>query len=172
VAGSSLQDIAAIAEIIGVLTIVTGLVFGLFQLRAHRIQQRNAVATSLSKTFYNTDFAKSVVLLHQLPDGAGADAINEAGPEFLEAAVVVCTSFETMGLLVYKRIAPFDLVMDLAGGMCRSMYRKLEQWILERRETQGQPSWAEWFEWLATQADKHKDEQTLSRNDVSKWRPR
>ena len=38
-----------------------------------------------------------------------------------------------MGLLVYRRIAPFDLVMDLAGGMSRSMYRKLENWILDRR---------------------------------------
>jgi hypothetical protein len=168
----SLQDIAAVAEIIGVLTIVSGLAFGIFQLRAHRIQQRNAVATSLAKTFYNTEFAKSVVLLHQLPDGASADEINDASPEFREAAVVVCTSFETMGLLVYRRIAPFDLVMDLAGGMSRSMYRKLQNWILDRRENQDQPSWAEWFEWLANLADQYKDEQTLSRGEVARWRPR
>lgn len=168
----NLQDIAAVAEIIGMLTIVTGLVFGIFQLRAHRVQQRNAVATSLAKTFYNTEFAKSVVLLHQIPDGAAASEINDAGPEFAEAAVVVCTSFETMGLLVYRRIAPFDLVMDLAGGMSRSMYRKLENWILDRRVNQNQPSWAEWFEWLATLADKHKDEKTLGRKDVARWRPR
>ena len=94
------------------------------------------------------------------------------GLRFREAAVVICTSFETMGLLVYRRIAPFDLVMDLAGGMSRSMYRKLENWILDRRENQDQPSWAEWFEWLAKLADQYKDEQTLSRGEVVHWRPR
>jgi len=172
VSALTLQDIAAVAEIIGVLTIVSGLIFGIFQLRAHRVQQRNAMATSLAKTFYNTEFAKSVILLHQLPDGTSADAINSAGPEFAEAAAVICTSFETMGLLVYKRIAPFDLVMDLAGGMSRSMYRKLENWILDRRQNQHQPSWAEWFEWLAKLADGYKDEQTLNRKDVARWRPR
>jgi hypothetical protein len=165
------QDVAAIAEIIGMLTIVTGLVFGIFQLLAHRIEQRNAVATSLAKTFYNAEFARSAILLHRIPDGAVADAINDAGPEFTGAAVVICTSFETMGLLVYRKIAPFGLVMDLAGGMSRSMYRKLDRWIADRRKTLSQPSWAEWFEWLATLAENHKDELKISRKEVANWRP-
>ena len=42
--------------------------------------------------------------------------IRALGREYEEAAITVCTSFETMGLLVYKRIAPMDLVLDLAGG--------------------------------------------------------
>ncbi len=167
----NLQTIAAIAEVIGVLTIVTGLVFGIIQLRAHRIQQRNAVATSLAETFYNPDFSRAVVLLHKLPDGADSTAFREAGPEYEEAAVIVCTSFETMGLLVFRKIAPFDLVMDLAGGMAASMFRKLENWIAAKRQDQNQPSWAEWFEWIAKLAETYKDENTLSHSDVANWRP-
>ena len=167
----NLQTVAAIAEVIGVVTIVTGLVFGIIQLRAHRIQQRNAVATSLAKSFYSPDFAKAVLLLHEVPDGADGDMIRNAGAEFEQAAVMVCTSFETMGLLVYRKIAPFDLGMDLAGGMSASMFRKLENWIIDKREVQNQPSWAEWFEWIAKLAEAYKDENTLSQAEVAKWRP-
>ena len=169
--GLTLNQMAAIAEIIGACTILTGLLFGAYQIRAHRIQQRNAVATSLAKTFYSPEFAKAVLLLHKLPDGADAEMVIQGGPELEEAAVIVSTSFETMGLLVYKKIAPFDLVMDLAGGMSASMFRKLENWIIAKREIQNQPSWAEWFEWIAKLAVTYKDENTLSQSEVASWRP-
>lgn len=167
----TLESVAAIAEIISVVTIVSGLIFGLFQLRAHRVQQRNAVATSLARTFYNTEFARAALLLQQLPDGADADDLRGRGREFEDAAVIVCTSLETMGLLVYRRIAEFQIVMDLAGGLAASMHRKLAGWIATTREEQNQPSWAEWFEWLATMSSKHKDEYTISRAEVANWRP-
>jgi len=167
----TLQSVAAVAEIVGVVTIVSGLVFGVFQLRAHRIQQRNAVASGIAKTFYNTEFARAALLLHQLPDGASSEELRSKGPGFEDAAVVICTSFETMGLLVYRRIADFDIVMDLAGGMAASMFRKLEGWVRTKREEQKQPSWAEWFEWLATMSNSHKDEKATSRTDAANWRP-
>jgi len=167
----TLESVAAVAEIIGVVTIVSGLIFGVFQLRAHRIQQRNAVATSLAKTFYNTEFARAALLLHQLPDGASDEELRSRGPEFEVAAVIICTSFETMGLLVYRRIAEFEIVMDLAGGMAASMFRKLEGWIKRKREEVNQPSWAEWFEWLATMSGKYKDEYRITRAEVADWKP-
>ena len=167
----TLESVAAVAEIIGVATIVSGLVFGIFQLRAHRIQQRNTVASNIAKTFYNTEFARAALLLHQVPDGASYEELRSKGPEFEDAAVVICTSFETMGLLVYRRIAEFEIVMDLAGGMAGSMFRKLEGWIKVKREEQNQPSWAEWFEWLAGMSGKHKDEYRISRAEVANWKP-
>ena len=167
----TLDSVAAVAEIIGVVTIVSGLVFGIFQLRAHRIQQRNAVANNLAKTFYNTEFARAALLLHQVPDGASYEEVHSKGPEFEEAAVIICTSFETMGLLVYRRIAEFDIVMDLAGGLAASMFRKLEGWIKRKREVVNQPSWAEWFEWLATMSGKYKDEYRMTKAEVANWKP-
>jgi hypothetical protein len=150
---------------------VSHLVFGVFQLRAHRIQQRNAVANNLAKTFYNTEFARAALLLHRGPDGASYEEVHSKGPEFEEAAVVICTSFETMGLLVYRRIAEFDIVMDLAGGLAASMFRKLEGWIKGKREVVSQSSWAEWFEWLATMSIKCRDEYRITKAEVANWKP-
>jgi len=159
-----------IAEIIGGLSIVTGLAVGWFQVRHHRAQQRNAVAINLAQTFYNRDFAQSIALMQNVPDGASLQEIRAMGREYEEAAITLTTSFETMGLLVYKRIAPMDLVLDLAGGIVSVMRRKLDQWLADVREEQSQPSWAEWFEWLGDQAIQRKSATPPAHLAYKSWR--
>ena len=71
------------------------------------------------------------------------------GAEFEEAAILVSFAFETMGLLVFRGITPFSIVEELTGGLAVVMWRKLERWQREVRAENAQPSWAEWFQWLA-----------------------
>lgn len=141
-----------IADIIGAGSIVTGLIVGWIQIRHLRAQQRDAVAINLAQTFYSRDLARAIALLQPLPDGVSLAQLREKGADYEQAAITVCTSFETMGLLAYKRIAPMDLVLDLAGGIVATMCKKLRRWQEDLREEQGQPSWGEWFEWLGDQA--------------------
>jgi hypothetical protein len=166
-----LATLANLAEIIGAFSILTGLVFGFFQIRQYRIQQRHAVAINLAQTFYNRDFAGALALLQSVPDGVGLQEMRDRGAEYEQAALSICTSFETMGLLVYKRIAPLDLVLDLAGGIVSVMCRKLRPWMNELREEQGQPSWGEWFEWLGDRALEFKDNQEPAHIAHKSWKP-
>ena len=147
---------ANLAEIVGAVSIVSGLVFGWFQLRQFRIQQRNIVAINLAQTFYDQELAKAIALLQVLPDGISLLELRNKGPNYELAAVTVSTSFETMGLLAFKGIAPMDLVLDLAGGVVSVMCRKLRRVQNDLRAEQDQPSWGEWFEWLRDQALKVK----------------
>ena len=48
---TSPSTLANLAEIIGAGSIITGLLFGWFQIRHIRMQQRNAVAINLMQTF-------------------------------------------------------------------------------------------------------------------------
>ena len=143
---------AAMAEIIGAGSIVTGLIVGLFQIRQFRIQQRDAVAINLAQTFYSPDLSRAISLIQDVPDGVSLEELRAMGPEYSQAAVTICTSFETMGLLVNAGIAPMDMVLDLAGGIVSTMSRKLARWQEDLRLEQQQPSWGEWFEWLGYQA--------------------
>lgn len=154
----SLSSLANVAEIIGASSIVTGLVFGWIQLRHYRTQQRDAIAANLTQTFYSRDLAEALARIQPLPDDVSLAAVREMGPEFEAAAVTVTTSFETMGFLVFKRIAPLDLVVDLAGGVITTMLRKLRRFQEELRTEQQQPSWGEWFEWLGDQIETVKTE--------------
>lgn len=153
---TNLATLANLAEIIGASSIVTGLIFGWVQVRSYRAQQRDAVAINLAQTFYNQDLARALTLLQEVPDGVNQQELRARGNDYVNAAITVTTSFETMGLLVFKRVASMDLVLDLAGGIVTTMNRKLRRWQEDVREAQAQPSWAEWFEWLGDQAEKRK----------------
>jgi len=152
----SLAHWGAIAEIIGACSIVTGLIVGWIQIRHLRRQQRDAVAINLAQTFYSPDLAQALALIQPLPDEISLQQIRELGDEYMAAALMICTSFETMGLLAYKRIAPMDLVLDLAGGIVSVMSVKLRRWNEDIRAEQNQPSFAEWFEWLGDRASEAK----------------
>ena len=168
--GISLSNAANWAEIIGAGSIITGLVFGWFQVRMYRAQQRDAVAINLVQTFYSQDLARALTILQPVPDGIGIDELRELGDEYVNAAITVTTSFETMGLLVFKRIATMDLVLDLAGGIIATTNRKLKVWQQQMRERQNQPSWAEWFEWLGDQAEAAKNSKNPAHIAHKDWK--
>lgn len=155
---SFFSALIVVAEVVGVTTILTGLIFGWLHIRHLKHQQYGQIAANLMKTFYNSDLAHALAVLRTLPDGISAEELRGKGPDYEAAAMVVCATFETMGLLVFRKIAPFDLVVDLAGGMVKVMARKLSSWIKTSREEQQQPSYAEWFEWLALQVQSVKVE--------------
>ena len=165
----SMSTLANVAEIIGAGSIITGLVFGWFQIRYFRARQRDAVAINLMQTFYSQGLAQSIALLQPLPDGISLDEMRAEGTEYVKAAIAVTTSFETMGLLVFRRIATLDLVLDLAGGIVVTMTRKLRDWQNDMREVQDQPSWGEWFEWLGDQAEKTKQQKMPAHIQHRDW---
>ena len=167
----SLSTLANVAEVIGAGTIVTGAVFGLVQLRHFRIQQRNTVAQSLAQTFYNRDLANAIALIQKVPDGVSLAELRARGPEYEEAAITVTTSFETMGVLVFERVATLAFVTDLAGGIVITMCRKLERYQAELRIELEQPSWAEWFEWLGDQVARVKTDRPPAYVAHADWRP-
>jgi hypothetical protein len=147
----NLQNLANMAELLGGISIVVALTFSAFQIREFKMRRRDSVAAGLMQSFYSPDFAHAVALLRQLPDGIPAKQMRDRGFEYEEAAILVTTTFETMGLLVHRGIAPFSLVDELAGGMAVVMWRKLSSWLDTVSEEQDQPSWAEWFQWLSEQ---------------------
>ena len=167
----SLATWGNIAEIIGAGSIVTGLIVGWIQIRHLRTQQRDAVAINLAQTFYSQDLARAISLLQPLPDDISLAQLRELGDDYERAAITLCTSFETMGLLAYKRIAPMDIVLDLAGGIVATMVKKLRRWNEDLRAEQSQPSWAEWFEWLGDQALKAKSTSEPAHIAHKNWRP-
>lgn len=162
---------ANIADIIGAGSIVTGLIVGWVQIRHLRRQQRDAVAINLAQTFYSQDLADAIALLQPLPDGISLEELRGLGKNHEKAAITLVTSFETMGLLAFKRIAPMDLVLDLAGGIVSTMVKKLRRWQEDLRIEQQQPSWGEWFEWLGDQALKLEAASEPAHIKHRNWKP-
>jgi len=168
----NLETIVGIAQIVATITVVGGTVFGLIQLAEFRKQRRDAVAGELMRAFMNPEFAQAItVVLEELPERASADDVRRADPRVERAAVLINTTFETMGLLVFERIAPFPLAVELVGGIVVVMWRKLQPWAEQIRIEQSQPSWAEWFQWLAMQCERHKNPQAPAYTQHRDWVP-
>jgi hypothetical protein len=165
-----LSSAANVADIISGSTIVFGLIFGWIQIRHYQKQSHDATAHGLMQTFYNKDLAAAIALLATVPDGIRLSELRARGAEFDQAFVTVTSSFETMGLLVFHRIATLELVVDLAGGIISTMNRKLAVCQEEMRVEQSQPSWAEWFTWLGDQVERVKTQRPPAHIAHRGWR--
>ena len=70
--------------------------------------------------------------------------------------------------------AGFALVQLRRGGLAVVMWRKLRRWTGEVRRENAQPSWAEWFQWLAERLQEFAGAKELqpAYSRYSSWRPR
>lgn len=170
----TLQNLANLAEILGGITILGGAAFAIVQLREIRAQRRQAVAVELVRSFQNSELARAVNLIRELPDHASAETLRARGPEYERAAIMLATTYETIGLLAFRRLGSFSLVRELTGGLALVIWRKLSRWIETVREEHRQPSWAEWFQWLAEQLAREADEKEAqpAYRRFADWRPR
>lgn len=168
---SPLQTVASLAQIIGAGTIVTAVIFGSYQIKEYRKRRENMVAMEMMRSFYNADLARAISLVRLLPDSVSATALRDKGSEYEQAAILVTTTFETMGLLAYRRIAHFSLVQELAGGLIIVSWHKLSEWLATVREEQNQPSWAEWFQWLAERMIETKTQSEPAYLRYKNWTP-
>ena len=170
---ADLATLANVAEIVGSLTIVGGAVFGVAQLREFRVQRRQAVTVELLRSFSDPELASAVNLIRELPDGASAELLRSKGRDYERAAVMISTTYETIALLVFRGMASFSLVRELTGGLALIMWRRLAGWTHAVRREQAQPSWAEWFQWLAQQLERESEQKEAhpAYERFADWRP-
>jgi hypothetical protein len=172
---SNLEIYVGIAEIIAAIAIVSGGLFAVVQLVEFRKQRQCQVAADLCRPFTEPELAKAIVLLTSLPDGLSLKEFQELDRSYLEAAQVVGMMFESMGIMVQKNIASFQIVQELAGGLLLMLWRKIEHQIKGTRIEQGNPRFGEWVEWLVNKVSENESEMTpafemyaTSKSDVKK----
>lgn len=144
-----LSTIADLARIIGSIAVISGIIFGIIQIRQYQQQRRDIAAVQLVNSFQNPDFNKSLRKIWSLPDDASVTEIRELGGNWEEAAFQVGMTLETMGVLVYRRIVPLSILDELMGDAILVLWKKLRPWVEYLRTEQKRDSAYEWFQWLA-----------------------
>ncbi len=167
---NSLEHYAALAEIFGATTIVIGAVFAFFQFREHRKRTTLEITAELCRKFAEPELAKAINLLRKLPDDISYEDMHQLDNEYEAAAQIVAMSYETMGLLVHKGVASFELTTELSGGLLLMVWRKIRGWIRGTREYEGNPRFAEWVEWLAIKVEKNEASMVPAYLSTSKLR--
>ena len=153
------MDVATIANVATALTLIAGVGFGLVEAyRSRRLRQERAAFAAV-QAILTPEWIKSMVVVHSIPDGSSASAI-EADPRVLDAAHAVGIILEGLGYSVYARIVPLQVVADLLGGTTRLAWRKLRVYVEDERRRSGSQKTFEWFQWLATQLERHSPGKT------------
>lgn len=166
-----LETVVDFSQIAAALTVIGGTVFAVLQLREFRRQRQDAVALDLMRAFMGAEFAEAMAIVTSLPDKLSADDLRQAGPGVEKAATLMCTTFEAMGVLVHRRIAPLPLVQDLIGGIIVVMWRRLQPWVAQLRVDQSNRSDSEWFQWLAEQLEQRRAQKIPAYERHRDWVP-
>jgi len=63
--------------------------------------------------------------------------------------MVVVLTFESIGVMVFRRIVPLQMVNELLGGVCVESWLRLERYMRDLRAESNRKTMSEWFQWLA-----------------------
>lgn len=150
---NDLANVANVAEIIGAIIVIGGLIFAVLQMRQIRQQRRELAAIELFRFFGNPKFTAAYKRILRLPEGLSAHDIQSSDSGLEDAAMLIAATMESIGVMTFQRIVPFMVVYNLIGTSCPALWRKLKPWTEMLREEQEANTVFEWFQWLAERLD-------------------
>lgn len=169
---TDLSRLANMAEILGAIVVIGGVVFAIIQMRSLRQQRRELAAIELFRSFGNANFNKAYETILALPEGLSRGELNSRAPGVGSCAMLICTTMENIGVMTYQRIVPFQVVRNLIGTSAVLLWRRLDSWVVELREDLGNPAAFEWFQWLAEKLEDYSETDSGPAYDSHKdWVP-
>ena len=169
---TDLARLADMAEILGALVVVGGLIFAILQMRNIRQQRRELAAIELFRFFGNAEFIRAYEKIMKLPGGLSTTEIEVLHPDLEHCAKLICTTMENIGVMTFQRIVPYLVVSDLIGSSTGLLWQKLEQWVYDLREELGSPDAFEWFQWLTERLAENQDPNEQPAFEAYKsWKP-
>ncbi len=152
-----LSTLADLAEVIGAAIVIGGVAFAFVQVAHFRRQRRDMVALELARSFGTPEFAHALRLVLSLPSGITAAQLRKKDSRYEDAAMLVSLTFESVGIMVQRRITTLEIVWELMGGVVLAAWEKLSVWAGDVRREQGREKFDEWTEWLSDQMKRYKD---------------
>lgn len=167
-----LSKLANMAEILGAIIVVGGLFFAMLQMRHLRQQRRELAAIELFRFFGNPKFTQAYQKILHLPDNMSAEEIRQGADKIEDAAMLISSTMESIGVMTFQRIVPFVVVNNLIGASSIILWRKLENWALALREEIDDEQAFEWFQWLAERLEQYSEKDADPAYKVHKdWVP-
>ena len=169
---NDLSRLADMAEILGALVVIGGLIFAMMQMRNFRQQRRELAAIELFRFFANPEFNRAYEQILKLPDGLSTADIEARHAGMEHCAMLICTTMENIGVMTHQRIVPYIVVKNCLGSSSMILWKKLEHWVYAMREETGSAEAFEWFQWLAERLDELHDSNDKPAFIAHKsWRP-
>lgn len=144
----NLGDAANVAELVGGIVVIGGLAFAIVQLAQLRRQRRDLAAIELARSFSNPAFARALRRVLELQPGMTADELKILDDDIVDSMMLLSLTFESVGIMVHRRIVDVDIVWELMGGVVLTAWERLRPWAMRQRELSGRQKFDEWTQWL------------------------
>ena len=143
------MSLIVILQAIATATFVAGVAFTVVQLRHGRRAREREVALEILRLIHTPDFARALRLMYDLEPGLSRAEVEARLGDDMHFVYSMMISWESLGVLVYRRQLDLQLVDDFVGGSLLLSWRKLERYVKEERIARERETLLEWFQWLA-----------------------
>jgi len=144
------MDLSTLANLINAFAVTAGVIFAAAQIRHYRQRRQREAMLELVRSFQSPAFTSALRRVLSLPDGADTQKIREVlGPDGEDAVYLVSLTWESIGVLLFRRELTLDLVDDFFSGPILLSWKKLQVWAEEWRRELNRETGSEWFHWLA-----------------------
>jgi hypothetical protein len=144
------MDISNVANLINAFAVTAGVIFAALQIRQYQRRRKRDAMLELVRSFQSPAFTAALRRVLSLPDGADTAKIRELlGPDGEDAVYLVSLTWESLGVLVFRREVTLDLVDDFFSGPLILSWQKLKVFSEEWRRDLNRETGNEWFHWLA-----------------------
>ncbi len=154
------MDINSIFGLISTIAIIVGLIFAGVQLWILNRQREGEAAIQLLHSFQTPEFHEAVSILVDLPENLSKKEIEERLGEKMTCMRVLFGTFESLGILIFRREIDINLVEDFFSGVIILTGKKFKNYINEVREISNRQTYYEWMQWLYEQVDKRESKTT------------
>jgi hypothetical protein len=167
------MDINTTLGLISTFAIIVGLLFAGVQLRILNKQREGEASTQLLHSFQTPEFHEAVSILVDLPENLSKKEIEERLGDKMTCMRVLFGTFESLGILIFRREININLVEDFFSGVIILTGQKFNNYIKEVRELSKRPTYYEWMQWLYEQVEKRESKTPAipSYLEFRNWKP-
>ena len=145
----TITELGSLGEFLGAFGMVASLIYLSVQIRQVKKGSEREVAFELIRSFQTTDFARTLNTVFDLPAGLSKAEIEQRFEGRMGELLAYFATWESIGILVYKRQIGIDLVSDFFSHPIVHSWRVSEQYMTDFRTETGRDTPWEWFQWLA-----------------------
>ena len=143
------MHLPVVLQAIATATFVAGAIFTAIQLRSYTAAREREVALELLNSLRTPDFIRGLRIIYDLPEGLPRAEVEARVAADMALLYTVMTTWESLGVLVFRRQIRLGLVEDFFSGSILLTWQKLGRYVEEERAARARSTLLEWFQWMA-----------------------
>ena len=151
------MDLSLMLDLVTVVALILGILFGLVQLRHYHLSRQRDAALYLLNSFQTMTFLQGIMLIMgEVPDGLSKQELEEKLAEDVSLLLLVMRTWDRVGLLLFNRKVTLAMIEQAHGAQILLSWKKLKTYVLNMRQELGCDTSFEWFQWLAERLAEHE----------------